>query len=180
MASQRLSSLSAAPPIAPLRPMAARHAHAQAPWPMHSAHAAFISWERPSPNGRASRLPTTAQRSFGPNGSSTMIGLGVRYPASNTPSPLPESRTISQFGSPTVSQAGTESPKPHFLEISPGAGNSNFVKLFARRALPLSSPSPPPQQCWPCCRSRDRRASRCSCTVLARCSQGMRSPLMAP
>lgn len=157
-----------------------RTMHTRKPWPMLAAQAAFSSWERPSPNGHATRLPTRAQRISRPTGGKPRI-----YLESGTPPRTLELLVLIPEQSFKMEEINSvvknlTPPKLHFLEISPGAGNSNFVKLFARRDVPLSSSSPPPQQCWLCCRSRGSWASRCSCTVLTRCSQGMRSPLMAP
>ena len=165
-------------PIALLRPMPAHHAHAQAvahaccPSCFQLLGAAVAEWPCYSAANQSAK-------DFSPDWRQTKDLLGVRYPASNTRAPCPDSRTIFKIEEINSVVKNITPPKPHFLEISPGAGNSNFVKLFARRDVPLSSSSPPPQQCWLCCRSRGSWASRCSCTVLTRCSQGMRSPLMA-
>ena len=117
--------------------------HTRKPWPMLAAQAAFSSWERPSPNGHATRLPTTAQRFQAPNGGKPMDSPGVRYPASNTPSPLPDSRTIFKIEVQNVSQAGAESPKLHFLEISPDRRKFQLCETFrtARAATFESIPS---------------------------------------
>ena len=143
-----------------------RAMHTRKPWPMHSAHAAFISWERPSPNGRASRLPTTARSFFCLIHGDADVGVGVRSLERDSPLRILVSGRLPKKGPLWPTPCTPIFLRARRLEIPPGAGNFNFVKHFARRALPLSSPSSPSQQCWPSCRRRGLRASRSSTAVL--------------
>ena len=148
-------------------------------WPVQAAHAALSSWERSSPNGYASRLPMAALEFLRLIGSDADVGVSVRSPERNSPSRMPISGRL--FEQPTLKVLPSMRIflSARRLEIPLGAGKSSFVKHFARRAVPLSRSSSPPCSCRPSCCSRDRRALCSSTAVLAWCSPGKRSTLIA-
>lgn len=84
-------------PIALLRPMPAHHAHAQAvahaccPSCFQLLGAAVAEWPCYSAANQSAK-------DFSPDWRQTKDLLGVRYPASNTRAPCPDSRTIIQNG----------------------------------------------------------------------------------